>query len=346
MSIEAGPTRAELEQRLDELSRTVQELRHELSGTEHAPDEPRSRRHLLKAIGGAAAAGAVAGTIGSRTPALAADGEAVFCGRLNGATRITYLAYGAVSNVSPGTLLATEPTMFWVDNRNTPRESGNGVRADGKGVNGVGVWGNNDFNGVGVLASGGIGIRTSGNVAAVLLAGTNPPPLTRSTAHARGEIDIDLNGDVWLCTEAGTPGSWRKLAGPASAGAFHPINPARVHDSRVVGGPISSGQHRLISVANGFDTTTGLLNAPNVVPVGATAIAFNLTITGTVQRGFLTAAPGTATSITASSINWSGDNLEIANGLIVQLDSSRQVRIFAGGGGNTNFILDVSGYFI
>ena len=91
---------------------------------------------------------------------------------------------------------------------------------------------------------------------------------------------------------------------------------------------------------------SGLVNAPNVVPVGATAIAFNLTIAATTSQGFLTVAPGTATTIGASSINWVGDGLNIANGLIVQLDSNRQVRVFAGGGGSTDFLIDVSGYYV
>ena len=35
----------------------------------------------------------------------------------------------------------------------------------------------------------------------------------RSTSGAIGAIDVDTNGDVWLCTVAGAPGTWRRLSG-------------------------------------------------------------------------------------------------------------------------------------
>jgi len=178
------------------------------------------------------------------------------------------------------------------------------------------------------------------------LTSTNQPPPTRSDAHIRGEIDIDANGDVWVCVASGTPGTWRKVAGSTTAGAFHALTPVRVYDSRFTGGPIASPQNRVVSVADGHDVTTGLVNLPNAVPAGATAIAGNLTITGTVAQGFLAVTPGTATGISASSINWRGTGLDIANGLIVPLDNNRQVRVFAGGGGSTDFILDVYGYYL
>jgi hypothetical protein len=237
--------------------------------------------------------------------------------------------------------------MFWVDNRLSPQATGHGIRGDGKGVNGLGVWGNSDSGGTGVFGNGAVGVKATGTTAAAMFVGTNPlAPRFRSDSHARGEIDIDANGNLWMCIASGTPGTWRKLAGPQTSGAFHATLPARAYDSRFFAGPISSGENQLIQVSDGYDTTTGVLNAPNVVPIGATAIAGNLTITATTRQGFLTLAPGFLTGITASTINWNGDSLDIANGFIVQLDSNRQVRVFAGGGGRTDFIIDVAGYFM
>ena len=60
----------------------------------------------------------------------------------------------------------------------------------------------------------------------------------------------------------------------------------------------------------------------------------------------LTVAAGTASTVTASSINWSATGQNLANGLIVAVDSSRHIRVFAGGGGSTNFIIDVACYFL
>jgi hypothetical protein len=36
----------------------------------------------------------------------------------------------------------------------------------------------------------------------------------------------------------------------------------------------------------------------------------------------------------------------LANGIIVGIDDARQVTLVAGGGGSTNMIIDVSGYFL
>ena len=75
------------------------------------------------------------------------------------------------------------------------------------------------------------------------------------------------------------------------------------------------------------------------------AIAYNVTVTRTTGQGFLSVNPGDATAVTSSSINWFGESQDIANGLIVALDGSRQIKVFGGGGGSTDFVIDVTGYF-
>ena len=308
-----------------------------------------SRREAFKVAGGVAVGALAAGGLLARAqPAAATSGNAVTIGQLQTAQNITYLANGPVAANSPGTSLATEQTLLWADNRGSVLDHGIGIRGDGNGVNGAGIWGHSDSNGIGLLGDGGLGAQLAGSRAAIYLSSTtNTPPLARVDAHKVGEIDIDRNADVWVCVVPGTPGTWRKLTGPTAAGAFHAVNPVRVFDSRWPGGvKIVSGGTKLVSVADGHDLVTGVVNQPNVVPAGASAIAFNLTVTGTVGSGFLTIAPGTASTVTASSINWSTAGENLANGLIVAVDGSRQVRAFAGGGGSTDFIIDVAGYFL
>ena len=308
-----------------------------------------SRREVFKLAGGVAVGALAAGGLLARAqPAAATTGAALVVGQLQTAQNITYLGNGPAAPNTPGTSLATEQTLLWADNRSSVLDHGIGIRGDGNGVNGAGVWGHSDSNGIGLLGDGGLGAQLAGSRAAIYLSSTTSlPPLTRVDAHKAGEIDIDSNADVWVCVVAGTPGTWRKLTGPAAAGAFHALNPVRVFDSRWPGGvKIVSGGTKLVSVADGHDLVTGVVNRPNVVPPGASAIAFNLTVTGTSGSGFVTIAPGTASTVTASSINWSATGENLANGLIVAVDGSRQVRAFAGGGGSTDFIIDVAGYFL
>jgi hypothetical protein len=189
-------------------------------------------------------------------------------------------------------------------------------------------------------------VQAGAGRAALYLTGANANPNTRTDAHNAGEVDIDSTGNLWFCVASGTPGTWRKLSGGSTAGAFHAISPARVYDSRWAGNsPIDTNTNRTISVANGR-TLEGVVNASNVVPAGATAIAYNLTVTATVAQGFLSVAAGSATDITSSAINWASTGLNLANGLIVAIDSARQVKVFAGGGGSTHFIIDINGYFL
>jgi hypothetical protein len=129
---------------------------------------------------------------------------------------------------------------------------------------------------------------------------------------------------------------------------FHPISPKRVYDSRLIAplGPLPNLANRVVSVANGYETGTATIDTPNVVPVGASAIAYNITIANTVGSGFLSVNPGDATAIGGSSINWFQSGLVLANGLVVKLDGSRQIKVFCGGGGSTDFIIDILGYYL
>ena len=128
---------------------------------------------------------------------------------------------------------------------------------------------------------------------------------------------------------------------------FIPIDPKRVYDSRFIAplGPLATNANRVVSVANGYAVSTATVDLPNVVPAGAQAIAYNLTIVNTVGSGFLSVAPGNAGGLGASSINWFTSGLILANGLIVKLDTNRQVKVFCGGGGSTDFLIDILGYY-
>ena len=92
-------------------------------------------------------------------------------------------------------------------------------------------------------------------------------------------------------------------------------------------------------------SSSGAVTAADIVPPGATAIAYNLTVSGPQGPNYLSITPGDATSFTASAINFNGTS-DVANGGIVRIDANRQVKVFCGDqAGSTNVILDVTGYF-
>jgi hypothetical protein len=237
-----------------------------------------------------------------------------------------------------------------------------GVRGSALGENTVGVRARSDGDGaVGLVARatgraavGAVftadryGMETSGGVGALRLTGTRQgDPSLRADPVDGGVIDVDTGNTLWFCTAAGTPGTWRRLAGADTAGAFTAVDPVRVYDSRLPAptpGLLATGADRVVSVADGRDTN-GSVSAADVVPLGATAIAFNITITETSDSGFLSVAPGNAFTSPSSSINWTSAGQTLANGLIVKIHTDRTVKVFCGGGGSTHFLIDVSGFW-
>jgi hypothetical protein len=335
---------AELEAKVDQLTQGLEVRSSDLEAVDSGSSQ--TRRGMLKLAGaaaaGAAAAGAAVAVAGGVQQAAATDGNNLIVGNNNSALSRTYIGYGNFANLAGPTLAANEATMMWVDNRNSPNGGANGLRGDGK-ATGSGLWGNNDFGGIGVLGgtADGIAVQGSGGKYALVAGlssvanmrlypnndtgtpGPKTPPLQRLDAHVVGEID-NVDGDVWLCVVAGTPGKWRKLGGPASAGAFHVISPSRVYDSRSAAptpGPLANGANRLVSVADKRDLGTGAVTVANVVPAGATAIAVNVTVANTVNTGFLSVNEGGNIVVAASAINWSSSGQAIANGIIVPVNA-------------------------
>jgi hypothetical protein len=137
------------------------------------------------------------------------------------------------------------------------------------------------------------------------------------------------------------------VASADAVSVFHPITPVRAYDSRVAGypvnGPIANFGSRVIDVSSGHDLATGAVTLANAVPAGATAITYNLTTDQSTVVGFVAITPGNADAFAASAINLNGTPL--ANGGTVQLAGDRTVKVWVGGGGTTQVIVDVTGYY-
>jgi hypothetical protein len=209
------------------------------------------------------------------------------------------------------------------------------------GGSGTGVFG------VGTTYGGSFG----GGLANVMLTPSSAPASSPRMAGELVSRPVGTTGaTLWWTAEAGNPGVLRKLAGPETAGQLHLIDPARVYDSRLdpafARSAFTSGSDRLVRIADAIDLTTGAVATAGVVPAGATAIAYNLTVVDTTASGFLAVVPGNATRFGASSINWSASGQILANGQLVKLDGDRRVRIFAGGGGTAHVLVDIQGYYL
>jgi len=120
---------------------------------------------------------------------------------------------------------------------------------------------------------------------------------------------------------------------------FHPLTPARIQDSRpapeTVGAyatPWTAGTNRTVAV-------TGI----GGVPVGATAILTNVTVTSTSAESFLTVYPTGQTKPTASSLNWKA-GVTVANAVTAKVGTGGSISMF-NNSGSVNVIADVAGWY-
>ncbi len=110
-------------------------------------------------------------------------------------------------------------------------------------------------------------------------------------------------GHPLVCTTDGTAGTWRKLAGPGTAGAFHVLpTPVRVYDSRMGTSP---SQGPKTPLAANMARTLDLTVNTSTVPTGATAAMVNvLLVHAAVCNGNFTVWANGATRPLANTMVW------------------------------------------
>ena len=190
-----------------------------------------------------------------------------------------------------------------------------------------------------------VAVNASGDSAGIITRGARPlafegghgsagPPTDPSS---NGSFAQDINNNIYYCVVGGTPGTYRKLAGPGTAGALHLLpTSVRAYDSRSLGTLVGLLQP-------GVPVTVNCSFGSAVVPTDATAVICNLTVTGTEAAGYITAwGPGSRPG--TSAINWSAPGLTLANGSTLACDVGATLHFVAGGGG-THLIVDITGYY-
>jgi alpha-tubulin suppressor-like RCC1 family protein len=121
----------------------------------------------------------------------------------------------------------------------------------------------------------------------------------------------------------------------ADPGAFTPVTPVRVLDTRTTGGTLAAGTTRDLTIfgAHGLPTTS------------MSAVVLNVTVTETTADGYLTVFPSGTTRPVASNLNWTTGRT-IPNLVVVKLSSGGKVSFFQSGAGSAQVIADVAGYFL
>ena len=142
----------------------------------------------------------------------------------------------------------------------------------------------------------------------------------------------------------GTFGIVQASVSSGDRAVYVPISPVRVLDTRA-GTPISNGTLKVV--------VEGSINLPSgstevVVPVDASAVALNITVTEgqkNGQYGFVTAFPCTSATDTppnASSLNFES-NVDIANAMNVTTSANGSICLYVYG--TADLIVDIAGYY-
>lgn len=346
---------SEIEQLRAELSR----LQGRLDELEQVrSDQPVPRRNMLRALGGVAA-GAAVGGLAFAKPTQALDGGNVVIGNTTqtaqSPTRIAASSFtegqdiGIFGTSDSNTPFSIFPAANQAQIRNAVQSSGltgTMVADGGTGVTGTGASGMQAFGtAVGISAVGPIGAKLIGDTPLKLYDSGDDP----NTTSALGGVFRFHSGTLYFGVGVGSD-EWRRLASAGSAGVFVPVTPFRVYDSRTFvnpsnDGPLAAGANRTIDCSDAIDVEDGTVTDTDALPSDARAIAYTITATGTVGGGYLAVTPASATSVTASTINWDSP-VTVANSSLVAV-TNRSVKVFCGGGPGTSaeFIIDVVGYY-
>lgn len=147
----------------------------------------------------------------------------------------------------------------------------------------------------------------------------------------RAHLIADVTGYI---TGTGAPS--------ATAGRFVPVGPGRVLDSRATGGIFGANEVRTQQVV-------GVPGPRPAVPAGATAVALNLTVTGSQAIGYLSAWPAGAPIPATSSLNWPGAGSTVANASVVKLSTGGALSLLSSTNATTgplaHHLVDVFGWF-
>lgn len=338
-------------------------------------DDRPDRRALLRRVG-AAAAGAVTGgaaiaAIGAG-PAAAANGDPLTVGATTTGSATTALGWiGATpTGTGPAMLLVKDSNAGVLNNRGATvlalrgSTDGSAVLAHHYGSGGAGVYALGDTGALAVGSADGYGLRAQGGTAlyadanfgggisldayagrahAVLRPGPFNPT-TSAYARLQGEIVCDNTGQLWLCTVAGTPGTWRKLGGPGTAGQLHVLpSPKRIFDSRPGSGPDNVAKGVFVDQAKAIDAKNAGTGVPSGVPAGATALLANFAVTETVNGGYGALWAYGAPDPGTANLNWNATATSISNLAVSGLDGT--ATFTAKVAGTAHVVLDVIGYW-
>ena len=172
-----------------------------------------------------------------------------------------------------------------------------------------------------------------------------PRPLVSSLNFVPGQVipnlvtvKVGADGRVNIFNSAGDTDVVADVVGYYSmrgsgTGAFTPLTPARIMDTRETGGPAAAGHEVKVRVAG----------VGGVPASGVSAVALNVTVDQATAAGFLTTWPSGEPRPTASTHNFVAGGT-VANLVLSKVGAGGMVSMF-NSAGSVQLVVDVVGYF-
>lgn len=337
---------AALQEELDELRAALPGGRTPTEGTSPSPTDsvptdssPTRRRLLGGAVAGAAAV--VAGAVAASQPAAATVGAMQYGASNDAGSATTTLTSGppaanpvlSVTSTTPATAILGAST----DSYGVAGQSSTGAAIFGKcfSYGYAGLFDNKDTTGRGLL------IRSNVLHLQFSTIGTRNPPTEDASAPINTMV-ADSGGNLWYTVAGGSPATYRKLTGPAAAGAFHVLPaPARVYDSRAGSSP-SQGPKTPLS-GNTARTIDLKVNSSGV-PAGATAALLTVLLVDAANaNGTLTVWAAGVARPASNTLVWGGSAGRFTTSTVTALDAQARCQVAASA--STNVVIDVVGYY-
>ena len=130
---------------------------------------------------------------------------------------------------------------------------------------------------------------------------------------------------------------------PLNGGAYHPLDPVRILDTRSGPTPVGVG---LGAVGPGQTIDVQITGRGNVPITGVSAVVVNVAVTGTTGTGYLTIYPTPADGSgapLAANLTWTAGKT-VPNLVEVAVGANGRISIFNGPGSAAHVIVDVEGY--
>lgn len=166
----------------------------------------------------------------------------------------------------------------------------------------------------------------------------NSTQLTFTTpAHATGTVGLVITNPN---TGSVTRTKAFFYAPPTVATDFYTLDPCRLFDTRLVGGPtsgapMSAGGELIFTVAGNCG-----------VPSDATAVMVNVTVVSPTSGGYVSLNPGNAFSLGTATLTYqTGELLSNNSTPSLATDGAGTIHVFNSSTGTAHVILDVTGYY-